>query len=348
MAEKRRLRVMGQKVNPIGLRLGINKGWQSRWFATRDYAKLLKEDLIIRELIEKQLGNAGISKIEIERTVEEVKIDMHTSKPGMVIGRRGATINDIRKLIEDTTGNIIQLNIVEVKKPELVAKLVAESIAGQLVGRVSFRKAMKKAMTLSMKAGAKGVKVQCSGRLGGAEMARTEWYREGRVPLHTLRADIDYGFIEAKTTFGKIGVKVWLYLGDLIFKDNGEETSITSEPEKKRKERPGGRFRKPGESGRAAPDKRSGKDVPEKNEAKVKVAEDKKVEIIKDKKVEIVKDKKDEVIERMAEKRILEKAKEAKMKASKKETEKADTKKDKDAAGGSKDKEDKKDQEEKA
>jgi small subunit ribosomal protein S3 len=348
MAEKRRLRVMGQKVNPIGLRLGINKGWQSRWFATKDYAKLLKEDLIIRELIEKQLGNAGISKIEIERTVEEVKIDMYTSKPGMVIGRRGATINDIRKLIEDTTGNIIQLNIVEVKKPELVAKLVAESIAGQLVGRVSFRKAMKKAMTLSMKAGAKGVKVQCSGRLGGAEMARTEWYREGRVPLHTLRADIDYGFIEAKTTFGKIGVKVWLYLGDLIFKNNGEETSINIEPEKKRKERPRGRFMGPRESGRAAPDKRSGKDVPEKNEAKVKVAEDKKVEIAKDKKAEIVKDKKDEVIERMAEERILEKAKEAKMKASKKETEKADTKKDKDAATGSKDKEDKKDQEEKA
>ncbi|MES0341439.1 MAG: 30S ribosomal protein S3, partial [Candidatus Humimicrobiaceae bacterium] len=189
---------MGQKVNPIGLRLGINKGWQSRWFATKDYAKLLKEDLIIRNIIEKQLENAGISKIEMERTAEEVKIDMHTSKPGMVIGRRGATINDIRKLIEDTTGNIIQLNIVEVKKPELVAKLVAESIAGQLMGRVSFRKAMKKAMTLSMKAGAKGVKVQCSGRLGGAEMARTEWYREGRVPLHTLRADIDYGFTEAK------------------------------------------------------------------------------------------------------------------------------------------------------
>ncbi len=250
MAEKRRLRVMGQKVNPIGLRLGINKGWQSRWFATKDYAKLLKEDLIIRKLIEEQLGNAGISKIEIERTVEEVKIDMHTSKPGMVIGRRGATINEIRKLIEDTTGNIIQLNIVEVKKPELVAKLVAESIAGQLVGRVSFRKAMKKAMTLSMKAGAKGVKVQCSGRLGGAEMARTEWYREGRVPLHTLRADIDYGFIEAKTTFGKIGVKVWLYLGDLIFKDNGEETSMIDKPEGKKKDRPRKRFGQRRDTGR--------------------------------------------------------------------------------------------------
>jgi len=315
MAEKRRLRVMGQKVNPIGLRLGINKGWQSRWFATRDYAKLLKEDLIIRKLIEEQLGNAGISKIEIERTVEEVKIDMHTSKPGMVIGRRGATINDIRKLIEDTTGNIIQLNIVEVKKPELVARLVAESIAGQLVGRVSFRKAMKKAMTLSMKAGAKGVKVQCSGRLGGAEMARTEWYREGRVPLHTLRADIDYGFIEAKTTFGKIGVKVWLYLGDLIFKDNGEET-IIDKPEEKKKDRPRRRFGRRGDTGRAAPGKRSGNDVPEKKETKVKVAEDKKEA------------KRDEAIESKAEEKILEKAKEAKMKTSKKETGKAGTKKD--------------------
>ena len=316
---------MGQKVNPIGLRLGINKGWQSRWFATKDYAKLLKEDLIIRKLIEEQLGNAGISKIEIERTVEEVKIDMHTSKPGMVIGRRGATINDIRKLIEDTTGNIIQLNIVEVKKPELVAKLVAESIAGQLVGRVSFRKAMKKAMTLSMKAGAKGVKVQCSGRLGGAEMARTEWYREGRVPLHTLRADIDYGFVEAKTTFGKIGVKVWLYLGDLIFKDNGEETSVIGEPDEKKKDRSRRRFGRQRDTGRAAPDKKTGKDVPEKKEAKVKAVEDNKAKVVEDKKEA----KKDEAIESKAEERILEKAKDAKMKTSKKKTKTADTKKDK-------------------
>ena len=316
---------MGQKVNPIGLRLGINKGWQSRWFATKDYAKLLKEDLIIRKIIEEQLGNAGISKIEIERTVEEVKIDMHTSKPGMVIGRRGATINDIRKLIEDTTGNIIQLNIVEVKKPELVAKLVAESIAGQLVGRVSFRKAMKKAMTLSMKAGAKGVKVQCSGRLGGAEMARTEWYREGRVPLHTLRADIDYGFIEAKTTFGKIGVKVWLYRGDLIFKDNGEETSVIGEPEEKKKDRSRRRFGRRSDTGRAAPDKKTDRDVPEKKEAKVKAAEDNKAKVVEDKKEA----KKDEAIESKAEERILEKAKDAKMKTSKKKTKKADTKKDK-------------------
>jgi len=345
MAKKRRLRVMGQKVNPVGLRLGINKGWQSRWFATKDYAKLLKEDLIIRNIIEEQLGNAGISKIEMERTAEEVKVDMHTSKPGMVIGRRGATINDIRKLIEDTTGNIIQLNIVEVKKPELVAKLVAESIAGQLVGRVSFRKAMKKAMTLSMKAGAKGVKVQCSGRLGGAEMARTEWYREGRVPLHTLRADIDYGFIEARTTFGKIGVKVWLYRGDLIFKDNDEETSIIEKPEEKKKDRPRKRFGRRRDTGKAAPDKRSVKDVPEKKEAKVKAAEDKKVEIVKD--------KKDKVQVSKAEEKIIEKAQEDRAKTSKKKVEKADTKKDskikedKTAGVKSKSEEDKKNQEEK-
>jgi small subunit ribosomal protein S3 len=212
---------MGQKVNPNGLRLGINKGWQSRWFATKDYAKLLKEDIIIRNIIEDQLGNAGVSKIEIERTEEEVKVDMHTSKPGIVIGRRGANINDIRDLIEKKTGSIIQLNIIEIKKPELVAKLVAEGIASQLMGRVSFRKAMKKAVSLCMKAGAKGIRVQCAGRLGGAEMARTEWYREGRVPLHTLRADIDFGFAEANTTFGKIGVKVWIYMGDII-QDKGE------------------------------------------------------------------------------------------------------------------------------
>ncbi len=230
MAKKRRLRIMGQKVNPIGLRIGINKGWQSRWFATKDYARLLKEDMMIRQIIEDQLGNAGISRIEMERTAEEVKVDMHTSKPGMVIGRRGATINDVRKSIEDATGSIIQLNIVEVKKPELVAKLVAESIANQLLGRASFRRAMKKSMTVSLKAGAKGIKIQCSGRLGGAEMARTEWYREGRVPLHTLRANIDYGFAEAKTTFGKIGVKVWLYLGDVILDNAVEEKPAAERP----------------------------------------------------------------------------------------------------------------------
>jgi len=228
---------VGQKVNPIGLRIGINKGWQSRWYAAKDYARLLREDIVIRNIIEEQLGNAGVSKIEIERTEEEVKVDMHTSKPGIVIGRRGANINDIRDLIEKKTSSIIQLNIIEIKKPELIAKLVAEGIASQLVGRVSFRKAMKKAVSLCMKAGAKGIRVQCAGRLGGAEMARTEWYREGRVPLHTLRANIDYGFTEANTTFGKIGVKVWIYLGDIILdeKEMGKERKLDKEKKEEEK-----------------------------------------------------------------------------------------------------------------
>jgi len=207
---------MGQKVNPNGLRLGINKDWQSRWFATKDYAKFLHEDIKIRKVLYEQLTNAGISKIEIERTADEIKVDLFTSKPGVVIGKRGTNINDIRLMVQKEVSKNIQLNIIEVKKPEIIAKLVAEAIASQLVGRVSFRKAMKKSISLALKAGAKGIRVQCAGRLGGAEMARTEWYREGRVPLHTLRADIDYGFAEANTTFGKIGVKVWVYLGDVL------------------------------------------------------------------------------------------------------------------------------------
>lgn len=208
---------MGQKVSPNGLRLGINKSWQSRWFATKDYARFLNEDIKIRQILEEQLANAGTAKIEVERTEDEVKVDVFTSKPGVVIGKRGTNINDIREMVQKEVSKNVQLNIIEVKKPEIIAKLVAEGIASQLVGRVSFRKAMKKSVSLAMKAGAKGIRVQCAGRLGGAEMARTEWYREGRVPLHTLRADIDYGFAEAKTTFGKIGVKVWIYLGDTIF-----------------------------------------------------------------------------------------------------------------------------------
>jgi len=207
---------LGQKVNPNGLRIGINRDWESRWFATKDFAKFVYEDIKIRKLINDQIANSGISKIEIERTSDEVKVDVFTSKPGVVIGKRGTTINDMKEMLQKQVGKAVQLNIIEVKKPELIAKLVAEGIASQLEGRVSFRKAMKKAVSLTLKAGAKGIKVQCSGRLGGAEMARREWYREGRVPLHTLRAAIDYGFAEANTTFGKIGVKVWIYLGDVI------------------------------------------------------------------------------------------------------------------------------------
>ena len=208
---------MGQKVSPNGLRLGINKYWQSRWFSSKDYAKFLNEDIRIRKVLEDQLANAGIAKIEIERTADEIKVDVYTSKPGVVIGKRGTNINDIKEMAQKEVSKNIQLNIIEVKRPEMIAKLVAEGIASQLEGRVSFRKAMKKSVSLAIKAGAKGIRVQCAGRLGGAEMARTEWYREGRVPLHTLRADIDYGFAETNTTFGKIGVKVWIYLGDTIF-----------------------------------------------------------------------------------------------------------------------------------
>lgn len=228
---------MGQKVNPYGLRLGINKQWKSRWFASKDYDKLLSEDIKIRGIINDQLSNAGISEIGIERTADEVRVDVHTSKPGIVIGKRGATINDIRDMIEKEIKKAAQLNIIEVKKPELVAKLVSEGIALQLEGRVSFRRAMKKAVSLAMKAGAKGIRVQCSGRLGGAEMARTEWYREGRVPLHTLRADIDYGFSESNTTFGKIGVKVWIYLGDVLLdKEEIENRKETITKQKKSEE----------------------------------------------------------------------------------------------------------------
>jgi small subunit ribosomal protein S3 len=217
MVKQRRLKKLGQKVSPNGLRIGINRDWESRWFASKkEYAQFIKEDISIRKLINDQIANSGISKIEIERTSDEVKVDVHTSKPGVVIGKRGANINDIKDMLQKEVGKNVQLNIIEVKKPELVSKLVAEGIASQLEGRVSFRKAMKKAVSLTLKAGAKGIRVQCSGRLGGAEMARTEWYREGRVPLHTLRAEIDYGFAEANTTFGKIGVKVWIYLGDIL------------------------------------------------------------------------------------------------------------------------------------
>jgi len=227
---------MGQKVSPNGLRIGINKTWQSKWFARKEYADLIKEDILIRGILEEQLANAGIARIEIERAAEEVKVDVYTSKPGVVIGKKGTNINDIKVLVQESIENNLQLNIIEVKKPELIAKLVSEGIAGQLENRVGFRKAMKKAVSLTMRAGAQGIKVQCSGRLGGAEMARTEWYREGRVPLHTLRADIDYGFTEARTTFGKIGVKVWIYLGDVFGKKNDNIEEVDKPRGKKRKE----------------------------------------------------------------------------------------------------------------
>lgn len=207
---------MGQKVNPIGLRLGIVEDWRSRWFATKDFPKFLEEDIKIRKLINKKLKSAGISRIEIERTSDRVKVDIHTARPGIVIGRKGSEVEILRSSIAEIVGKQVQVNIQEIIRPELDATIVAQRIAEQLEARISFRRAMKKAVSAAIRDRAKGIKVSCSGRLGGAEMCRTEWYREGRVPLHTLRAVIDYGFAEAQTIVGKIGIKVWIYKGDIV------------------------------------------------------------------------------------------------------------------------------------
>ncbi|MFC4535176.1 30S ribosomal protein S3 [Sphaerisporangium dianthi] len=205
---------MGQKVNPHGFRLGITTDFKSRWYADKLYKSYVAEDVSIRRMLQKGMERAGISKVEIERTTDRVQVDIHTARPGIVIGRRGAEADRIRGDLEKLTKKQVQLNILEVKNPEVDAQLVAQGVAEQLSSRVSFRRAMRKAMQSAMKSGAKGIRVQCSGRLGGAEMSRSEFYREGRVPLHTLRADIDYGFYEARTTFGRIGVKVWIYKGE--------------------------------------------------------------------------------------------------------------------------------------
>jgi len=205
---------MGQKVNPNGFRLGITTRHKSRWYADKLYRDYVKEDVAIRRLLTKGMERAGISRVEIERTRDRVNVDIHTARPGIVIGRRGAEADRIRGDLEKLTGKHVNLNILEVKSPEVDAQLVAQGVAEQLSSRVSFRRAMRKAMQSALKSGAKGIRVQCSGRLGGAEMSRSEFYREGRVPLHTLRANIDFGFYEARTTFGRIGVKVWIYKGD--------------------------------------------------------------------------------------------------------------------------------------
>jgi len=207
---------VGQKVHPKGLRIGIIKDWDAKWYADKNYAELLHEDIKIREYIKQKLFASGISTVEIERAVNKVKVSVHTAKPGIVIGKGGAEVENLRKTIEKMSGKQVAINIIEIKKPELDAQLVAEGVAKQLEQRVSFRRAMKQAVSRSMKFGAEGIKIMCSGRLAGAEMARTEWYSEGKVPLHTLRADIDYGFAEANTTYGKIGVKVWIYKGEVL------------------------------------------------------------------------------------------------------------------------------------
>ncbi|GMB10007.1 SSU ribosomal protein S3P [Thermolongibacillus altinsuensis] len=207
---------MGQKVNPIGLRIGIIRDWESRWYAEKDYADLLLEDLKIREYLTKRLSDAAVSRIEIERAANRVNIIIHTAKPGMVIGKGGSEVEALRKALNELTGKRVHINIVEIKKPDLEAKLVAENIARQIENRVSFRRAQKQAIQRAMRAGAKGIKTMVSGRLGGADIARSEHYSEGTVPLHTLRADIDYATAEADTTYGKIGVKVWIYRGEVL------------------------------------------------------------------------------------------------------------------------------------
>ena len=207
---------MGQKVHPGGMRLGIIHDWKSHWYSEKDFANFLIEDLHIRAHIRKKLRHAALSDIHIKKDAQKITIDIHTARPGIVIGKSGAEVDALRKEIHGMTGKSVHANIIEVKRPELDANLVAQSIAEQLEGRVAFRRAMKRAITSAIRSGAEGIKVACAGRLGGAEMARTEGYSEGRVPLHTLRADIDYGFTEARTTFGRIGVKVWINKGEIM------------------------------------------------------------------------------------------------------------------------------------
>ena len=209
---------MEQKVNPIGFRLGINKTWSSKWFARRNYGDFVLEDFEIRKFLKKRLTQAGVSKIDIERAASKVRVKIHTARPGLVIGKKGAEVDKLREELRALTNKEVQININEIKKPELDAYLVAENVARQLEGKVSFRRAMKKAITSTMRIGAEGIKIMCSGRLGGAEMARTEQYKDGRIPLHTLRADIDYATFTAQTTYGSIGVKVWIFNGEVIGK----------------------------------------------------------------------------------------------------------------------------------
>jgi small subunit ribosomal protein S3 len=226
---------MGQKTNPIGFRLGINRTWDSRWYANKkNYADMLHEDLELRSMLEERLQQAGLSKVVIERPAKRARITIHTARPGVVIGKKGADIEGLRGELAKKTGGDVSLNIVEIRKPELDAKLIAENIAQQLVRRIAFRRAMKRAVQSAMRLGAEGIRINCGGRLGGAEIARTEWYREGQVPLHTLRADIDYGTATAKTTYGTCGVKVWVYRGEILAHDPMavEKRAIEQQPQR--------------------------------------------------------------------------------------------------------------------
>lgn len=210
---------MGQKVNPIGLRVGINRTWDSRWFADKDYAQLLHEDLRLKKYLTERLNQAGVARIVIERPAKKARVTIHTARPGVVIGKKGADIEKLRSELSKMTGSEVSLNIIEIRKPEIDAKLIADNIAQQLERRVAFRRAMKRAVQSAMRLGALGIRINCSGRLGGAEIARLEWYREGRVPLHTLRAEIDFGEGTAKTTYGTCGVKVWVFKGEIMGHD---------------------------------------------------------------------------------------------------------------------------------
>ncbi len=226
---------MGQKVNPIGLRLGINRTWDSRWYARNaDYGDLLHEDLTIRRYLMDRLSQAGVSKVVIERPTKKARITIHTARPGVVIGKKGADIERLRAELTKMTASDVHLNIVEIRKPEIDAKLVAENISQQLSRRIAFRRAMKRAVQSAMRLGAQGIRIQCGGRLGGAEIARTEWYREGRVPLHTLRADIDYGHATSKTPYGTCGVKVWVFKGDIMDHDPMAQDKRIAEQQVKR------------------------------------------------------------------------------------------------------------------
>ena len=228
---------MGQKVNPTGFRIGVTEDWRSRWYADKNYATNLANDLEIREFLNKQLSRAAVSKVEIERAGDKIKVIVTTARPGVVIGTKGAEIDALRKKLEKIANGPVNIEVVEVKRPELDANLIAQSVAEQLEGRVAFRRAMRKAVQSARKSGAKGIRIQCSGRLGGAEMSRREWYREGRVPLHTLRAKIDYGFCTANTTMGAIGIQVWVYHGEVLPGQKAPQPALegTSRPSRSRR-----------------------------------------------------------------------------------------------------------------
>ena len=237
---------MGQKVNPIGLRLGINRTWDSRWFARKEYGNLLLDDLRLRRFLNRRLAQAGVSRIVIERAARRTRITLHSARPGVVIGKKGADIEKLRGDLGKITNSEVSLNIVEIRKPEIDAKLIADGIAQQLERRVAFRRAMKRAVQSAMRLGAQGIRINCSGRLGGAEIARMEWYREGRVPLHTLRADVDFGYGTAKTTYGVCGVKVWVFKGEILGHDPMAQERRALEAQ------PGGHERERGRRGREA------------------------------------------------------------------------------------------------